>query len=244
MGASSQSARAVLQAGGRGERLRAGPDSPPDSPPKPLTPVGGVPMVERLLRQFVACGFRHVTVVTGHQAERVERHLDDLSDLPEDLQLEFLRETAVRGNCGALADLPRDGRTVVMAFADLVTDLDFGELLELHGRRGCDLTLASHHESHRVRLGELVVDEHRVLDYREKPLKEFLICSGICALEPRVLELIPGGGAVGLSDVARAAIRAGLSVTHWTHGSFWIDVNSPQELDEACAAVAPIEGRS
>ena len=51
--------RVLLQAGGRGERLR--PDT--DTVPKPLLPVGGVPMVERLFRQLLLAGAADFTVV-------------------------------------------------------------------------------------------------------------------------------------------------------------------------------------
>src|SRR5262245_55701462 len=157
--------RAALQAGGRGDRIGAAERGLP----KPLLEVGGVPMVERLLRQMILAGVRSVTVVTGWQGTRVEEHLSDLRDLPDDLDMSFIRETRPRGNVGALRDLPRDGKDILLSFADLVTDLDFAALVKRHRTSGADITLTSHYESHKLQLGELEVDGPAVTGYREKP---------------------------------------------------------------------------
>ena len=60
---------ALIVAAGYGSRLRA------VSPSKPLTPINGVPLIERVLRAAIDGGVSEVTVVTGHEAERLERHL-------------------------------------------------------------------------------------------------------------------------------------------------------------------------
>jgi mannose-1-phosphate guanylyltransferase len=219
----------VLQAGGRGSRMEAAGCAEP----KPLCRVRGVPMVERLLRAMVRSGIRRVSVLTGFKGDLVERHLHGLADLPGDLRLECIRETRPRGNVGGLSDVDVQGERVLFSFADLVTDLDFTTLVDLHRRRGCDVTLASHHESIRMRLGELEVDRAEVLAYREKPEKRFLICSGIAVLERSVVECIDPDRPVGMSDLVTVAIARGHMVTHWEHGARWMDVNTPEELDQA-----------
>ncbi|MDE2404322.1 MAG: NTP transferase domain-containing protein [Sphingomonadales bacterium] len=64
---------ALIIAAGYGNRLAA------LSPSKPLTPVAGVPLIELGVRQAKAAGVQRVVVVTGHEAERVEAFLRDLS---------------------------------------------------------------------------------------------------------------------------------------------------------------------
>ena len=223
--------RAVLQAGGRGQRM----GDLTDDTPKPLLPVAGVPMAERLLRQLTGAGVRDVTVITGWLGERIEAHLRGLDGLPDDLRLTFFHETTPLGNAGALQHVaPGDG-PVLLTFADLVTDLDRRALVALHRERACDVTLTSHTEGIRLRLGELLVDGDRVHGYLEKPWKDFLICSGIGVFEPRAIDLLAPDRPTGLSELIVTAIEAGLSVTHWKHGAFWMDVNSPAALAEASA---------
>ena len=220
----------VLQAGGRGDRMAS-------AVPKPLLRVGGMPMAERLLRQFVASGGRRATVITGWKAEEVEAHFRSLTDLPSGLRLDFLREDRPRGNAGALAAFANRDRPVLLCFADLVTNLDFAVLAAVHSERGCDITLCSHFESHRVRLGELATQGIEVIAYLEKPVKQFLICSGIALFEPQALAHADAEAPAGLADVVTGALAAGLTVTHWLHGADWMDVNSPAEIAEAEAMI-------
>jgi NDP-sugar pyrophosphorylase family protein len=223
------SVHAVVQAGGRGERLRP----LTDTTPKPLLPVAGVPMIERLVRQLGTCGVPTVTVVTAWLGDLVEAHLRPLADIPE---LSFVREQTPLGTLGALGLVtPRADRTLFL-FADLVTDLDFRQLLAVHLERSADLTLASHREGHRLRLGEIESDGDRVTGYSEKPEKLYTICSGIAMLESGLTPLVDGPA--GFPDLVNSAVRAGHTVTHWEHGAFWLDVNSPAALADASEEVA------
>ena len=223
------SIHAVVQAGGRGERLRP----LTDATPKPLLPVAGVPMIERLVRQLGDSGVTSVTVVTGWLGDRVEAHLRTLEDVPE---LSFHRELSPLGTLGALGLVAARAERTLFLFADLVTDLDFRRMFAVHVERGADLTLASHREGHRLRLGEIESDGDRVTGYREKPEKLYTICSGIAMMEPRVTRLVQGPA--GFPDLVNAAVEGGLLVTHWDHGAFWLDVNSPEALADASGQLA------
>ena len=62
----------LIIAAGHGSRLRA------VSPSKPLTPVAGVPLIERVIRAAAAGGATRFVVATGHEAERLEAFLATL----------------------------------------------------------------------------------------------------------------------------------------------------------------------
>ena len=233
--------RVVIQAGGRGERLR------PLTlmTPKPLLQIDGVPMVERLVRQLADAGLRHFTVLTAWLGEQVEDFLRGLPGLPHDVDISFSREEWGLGTIGGLSRLrPWDG-TVVLMFGDLVTRLDFGRLLEVHARSGAGVTLASHVERHKVRLGEIVTEGEEVVGYREKPEKEFLICSGIAAFEPFAVDLLAElPMPLGLGDLVNAAVAHGHRVVHWRHDALWFDVNDVGEMERASAALRATAARA
>src|SRR4051794_31809295 len=83
-----QYVRVVLQAGGRGERLRP----LTLETPKPLLPVAGVPMVERLVRQFAEAGVRRFTILTAWLGEQVQVYLRAITGLPDHVTLDFSSE--------------------------------------------------------------------------------------------------------------------------------------------------------
>lgn len=60
---------AILLAAGQGSRLRD------TAPSKPLCPVAGVPLIDRALASLAEAGIARAVVVTGYQAETIERHL-------------------------------------------------------------------------------------------------------------------------------------------------------------------------
>lgn len=227
---------ALVQAGGQGERIRA----VAGALPKPLMNLGAMPILERLLRRIVDCGIRRVSVVVGVRGDAVAQHVKELKrDLPSGVQISVEHEALPAGNAGALGMVDFANRSVLLCFADLVTRFDFARFAEIHRERGCDVTLASHLEGHQLSLGELVTSGRRVREYREKPLKQFLICSGIALFEPRVIEVARGlPRPFGLVDIVNGAISAGCEVTHWEHGSYWIDVNTPELLERARKDIA------
>ena len=65
--------QAVIIAGGRGERLRPFTDSAP----KPLFPVGGIPFIDRLLKQISSFGIEDVVILLGYRADQV---IDEVGD--------------------------------------------------------------------------------------------------------------------------------------------------------------------
>jgi choline kinase len=64
---------AVVMAAGEGRRMRP----LTERWPKPILPIGGVPVVATLLRDLAGAGIAEATVVTGHLAEQVEELLGD-----------------------------------------------------------------------------------------------------------------------------------------------------------------------
>ena len=129
--------RAVIQAGGKGTRLYPATANLP----KPLLRVGGVPLLERLLRQLLDTGIRDVTIITGWLGEQVQAHIEGLRDLPKDAAIQFFQEPRQLGNIGGLALAARKPEPILFLFGDLLTDLDFNQLISLHRQTGGDITL-------------------------------------------------------------------------------------------------------
>lgn len=222
---------AVVQAGAPAERIRGSGEELPG----PLLAVGGVPVVERLVSQLVDAGVRRMTVVIGPDGAGVRARITRLlATLAAPVHLEFHEETRPLGNAGALAEIDTGGDDVLWCFADLVTDLDFRQLAQIHAERCCNVTLTSHYELHQLALGELVVQGEQVFGYREKPRRQFLMCSGIGVFDARAMAVARAlPRPYGLSNLVMAAIEAGCRVTHWLHESYWIGVNTPELLDRA-----------
>jgi NDP-mannose synthase len=220
-------AHVVLQAGGRGARLRPATDSVP----KPLLPAAGTPLIERLFRQLQNAGFHRFTVIVGWLGDVVEEHMRSLVDSRGDIVIDFIREHEPMGNVGALHALCPTREPTLLVFCDLFTEMDFAALVGFHLSSDTDLTLASHTITRQIEYGQLICDGERVRNYLEKPRQTFTVGSGVAVLGACVLQrlkrLTPP---VGICDLVAASIEDGLTVVHWPHQSHWLDVNSLEEL--------------
>jgi NDP-sugar pyrophosphorylase family protein len=232
MGIAASLMHAVVQAGGRGQRIR----SITGTAAKAMLRVGEEPMIACLIRQIVSSGVRSITVVIPSGSGEFRDFLHQFACGLRGVQLDLLEEREPLGNAGALGAIQCGGSPVLFCFGDLVTELAFDRMTAVHHERHCDITLASHYQYHQLSLGELITEGERVCGYVEKPRKHFLICSGIAIFEPRVLEVarqLPPP--FGLVDLVNASLQAGCSVTHWLHEAYWIDVNTPELLEQARA---------
>lgn len=225
---------AVIMAGGRGTRMAADGVAHP----KPLVPVAGESLMARSLLPLPRAGVRRaVLVVPAHTPAVVDyarRHRAAWADRLG-LALTVQVETEPRGNIGA-ADVATSPHALVL-FADNLTDLDLGAVIADHLRHEADLTLATHLHRTPIPFGAVDADGDRVTDYREKPVLETRVCSGIYVLGPRALAAIPPDRPIGASALVRACLDAGQHVRQHPHAARWVDVNDADALARAEALI-------
>src|SRR5438094_583587 len=138
---------AVILAGGKGTRLR------PYTTvfPKPLMPVGDLPILEVVIRQLRAAGCSGVTLAVGHLAELLMAFFGDGGRWG--LPIDYVREEQPLGTVGALALLPPFEAPFLLMNGDVLTTLDYRTLLERHRQAGAIATIAMHERAVQIDLG-------------------------------------------------------------------------------------------
>jgi NDP-sugar pyrophosphorylase family protein len=131
------SKRAVILAGGLGTRLR------PYTVvlPKPLMPVGDRPVLDIVVRQLRARGFEAITIATGYLAELIEAFFRDGGDY--DIPIDYFREHEPLGTVGALGLIDGLDEDFLVMNGDILTDLDYAQLLADHVRSDAIATIAT-----------------------------------------------------------------------------------------------------
>jgi NDP-sugar pyrophosphorylase family protein len=217
---------ALVMAGGAGSRMaRTTP-----LVPKPLVTVGGEPLILLTIRRLLAVGIDDIRVAVHHRGQEIIHELRRRRDLPQE-RIGFIVEEDPLGTIGALAELRGVDSDVLVQNGDLLSGIDLGALLRHHRDGAADLTVATHLEHHRLRLGEVVTDgDGTVLDYLEKPVKQFRISSGTNVIGPRCLELCPPCVFTPFPEFVREAVRRGRRVVEFHHDKPWIDVNDGADL--------------
>jgi dTDP-glucose pyrophosphorylase len=219
---------AVIMAGGRGVRLRP----MTDDLPKPMLPVAGRPIIERLVHHLVGFGLKRIFVSVNYMGDVIEDHLGDGSRFGA--RIEYLREDDALGTAGALGLLPQSPtEPILLLNGDLVTSADLGGLLDAHVARGHRATIGTRRYLHTVPFGCIERDGDRVTALHEKPTLEREVNSGIYALDPAVVARVEPGRRVDTPDLIADLLAAGEPVGAFEIEDEWIDVGQREQLAAA-----------
>ena len=224
--------RVVILAGGEGTRLR------PYTTvfPKPLMPIGDRPVLDIVVRQLKAHGFYRVTVATGYLAELIEAFFRDGEAYG--IPIDYYREREPLGTVGALALI--DGlaeQDILVMNGDVLTDIDYRELLERHSASDAAATIATKVRHIQISLGVLRFDDDgdptRLTGYDEKPAIDFTASMGVYCFAPRALAYIRPGERLDFPDLILRLIAAGEVVRAWPSSNYWLDIGRPGDYEQA-----------
>lgn len=215
--------RLFIPAAGFGERLR-----PITSLiPKPLLPVLGRPVIERIIERAGALCFEEVGVNAHHMRGEIERWA---RTSPFSASVRVFTEERILGTGGALknAETFLSECTFMVHNADVVTDLDLRGLVAHHLSCGNVATLAVHDH---VDYNSLCIDRHGFLvsvSARGAQAGERVLAfTGVAVYAPEFLDCLPHGES-SVVDAWLRAVGAGLKVgTFDVSGSSWTDIGTP-----------------
>jgi NDP-sugar pyrophosphorylase family protein len=234
--------RAVILAGGQGTRLR------PYTTvlPKPLMPIGDRPVLDIIVRQLKAHGFERITVATGHLAELIEVFFRDGEAYG--IPIDYYREQDPLGTVGALALIEGlDGDDVLVMNGDVLTDIDYGALLERHRGSDAAATIATKERHVQISLGVLrFADEQdptRLTGYDEKPAIDYTASMGVYCFAPRALSHIVPGERIDFPDLVLRLIAAGETVRAWPSPDYWLDIGRHEDYEQAQEEFERLRGR-
>lgn len=216
---------AVILAGGKGTRL-----APFTAVfPKPLVPVGEYPIIELLVRQLAAAGFKELIFSVGHLAQLIEAYFLHHPLRRSGVSIEYVREDRPMGTAGSLAlidDLPDH---FLALNGDILTNLDFSRLYESHIASGAALTVAMRKKPVKLQLGVIQHEGTRIVGYLEKPTYEYDVSMGAYAYSRRALARMPAGERFDFPDLVLALIAAGDDVASFPSEDDWLDIGNADD---------------
>jgi NDP-sugar pyrophosphorylase family protein len=222
--------RTIMLAGGKGVRLHPFTANFP----KPLVPLGDVPIIEVLMKQLVSFGITDITLTLGHLAELMKAYFHHRQEFTRQLELRYVEEAEPLGTAGSLAFVRGLDDTFLVMNGDLLTDLNFDELVAFHREQGATLTIAAHKRHVKIDLGVLEIgDDLRITGYREKPETTYHVSMGIYAYEPRVLRFIESGKYLDFPDLVLRLMAAGEKVCAFPCDCLWLDIGRPDDYAKA-----------
>jgi NDP-mannose synthase len=232
--------RAVVLAGGLGSRLR------PYTTviPKPLMPLGDRPILEILLRRLAAQGFERVDLCVGYLAHLIQAYFGDGASFG--IPISYHVERDPLGTIGALALVPgvAPSEPILVMNGDILTDMDFGHVVDRHLDRGADATICVTRRTVDVDFGVIdITPDGRLGAYREKPSTEIHVSIGVNVVQGSAIANIAPGERVDAPTFMQRLSDAGGHVACHEFAGFWLDLGRIDDYVTANELVEAEPGR-
>lgn len=218
----------VIMAGGLGTRLK----ELTQQTPKPMLTVGSKPILETILLDFASQGFRKFYMAVNYKAEQIESHFGDGSKFG--VEICYMREQKRMGTAGGLSLLP-EMPTVpfIVTNADLLTNQDFGALVDGHVEAGADATMAVRNYEMQVPFGVIKENNGLIEAIVEKPVHRFTVSAGIYVLSPSVLRLIPKDSFFDMPSLFEGILKSGMQARSHSIDGYWLDIGRLDDYKQA-----------
>ncbi len=220
---------AVIMAGGKGERLGV----LTKNTPKPMLLLSGKPVLEHIIDRMRLAGIKQFIFCVNYLSEQIENYFGDGSK--KDCTIDYVHEHKPLGTAGALGLIQKNiTSSVLVSNADLMTDVDFRNLVETHTKNGSDATVCVRQYVHQIPFGALTVDSlGQVLDIKEKPEIVSNVNAGIYMFKPHIFENIEKDSYLDMPDLLKKIIAENLKVNAYHLFENWIDVGCLEDFKRA-----------
>src|SRR3989454_10468507 len=226
----------VILAGGKGTRLMPYTTALP----KPLMPVGEYPILDILLRQLSAQGFRRVTLAVGHLAGLIQAYFKEGQDWGVDL--DYAYETTPLGTAGPIAKLPRHERALLVLNGDLLTSLDFAKIVRFHYENRAVATIGTKHRTETVHFGVVETSSNgQITQFKEKPNLDYQVSMGIYVFSAAVREYIPRSQKFDFPDLVQRLLANNQRVMAYESDAYWMDIGRPDDYQKANEEFSDLE---
>ena len=222
---------AIILAGGRGVRLRPYTTCLP----KPLMPIGDeFSILEIVLTQLAQRGFDSATLAIGYLGNLIRSYVGDGSRWG--LRIDYATEDMPLGTIGpVLQILDRLPEQFLVMNGDVLTDLDYADVLRHHLRGSAPLTVATYQREVKIDFGVLATEEGRVTEFTEKPTLTYRVSMGVYGMSKSTLAAYPAGLPLGFDELILDLLATNQAPSEYRFDGYWLDIGRPDDYDRANA---------
>lgn len=217
----------VIMAGGIGTRLY------PYTKilPKPLIPIGDIPITELIMDRFRSQGCRDFYMIVNHKKNMIKAYYNEVE---KDYRINYIDEDVPLGTGGGVGLLKgRIDRTFILTNCDTLIDQDYTKIVREHCEKQNMVTMVCSLKDFDIPYG--VVDigaDGEISAMREKPHYSFFTNTGTYIVEPQVIDIIAPNKSVGFPSIIQTIKDDGGKVGVYPIGKAgWMDMGQLEELD-------------
>lgn len=197
----------VIMAGGKGTRLY------PYTKilPKPLIPIGDIPILERIINRFCEYGASEYYMTVNYKKGMIKAHF---AEIQPDYSIEYVEEDRPLGTGGSIKlinkqfDVP-----IIVTNCDILIQADYEDIYRYHNESGNMMTVVAALKNIEVPYGVLRTGEQGIITaMEEKPKISYFVNTGMYIVNPEALQKIPDDTFFHMTDLADVLMKEGLQV--------------------------------
>lgn len=217
----------VIMAGGKGTRLY------PFTKvfPKPLIPIGDVPIVERIINRFRDYGCSKFYLTVNYKKNMIKAYFNELQ---KDYSVNYIEEDKPLGTGGSLHLLKdKIKNTFFVSNCDILIDGNYSDMLKYHKENNNKITMITSLKHYTIPYGVIKLSENGTINnILEKPEYDFLVNTGMYILQPETLYDIPENEFYHITDLINYYIEKGEKIgTYPVSEKSWLDMGQFKEME-------------
>lgn len=218
----------VINAGGRGTRL----DPFTKVLPKPLIPVGELPIIELIMKEYQSYCCNDFRIIVNYKKELMKAYFYDSENY---YNITWYDEEKPLGTGGGLSLLRGMlDSTFFFTSCDALLTANYESMIKFHQEQGNAITMICAYKKIYIPYGVVEVGEQGAIkSMKEKPLMSFLTNTGIYIVEPDVIEDIKDDEVIGFPEIVEREKQKGRKVAVFpVPENDWMDMGQLPELEK------------
>lgn len=217
----------VMMAGGMGTRLY------PYTKilPKPLIPVGEIPIAERIINKYVEYGCRDFYLIVNHKRNMIKAYFNEIE---KNYNVYYIDEEKPLGTGGGLSLLKgRINNSFVLTNCDILINEDFVKIYKFHKKQKNVITMICSLKNFKIPYGIVEIGEvGEIKTMREKPELSFFTNTGCYIVEPEVIDGVNDNEPINFPEIIEKQKNIGKKVSVYPIGEkAWLDMGQMDELE-------------
>lgn len=225
--------KAVILAGGKGEKLRPYTYELP----KPLLPIKGRPILEYLIESLREADIRDITICIGYLGDKIKDYFSDGKKLG--VKIHYSKEDRSLGTGGAIKNVSSfvKNQSFLVLHGDILIGLGLKDLINFHKEQETVGTAVLTSIKDPSLFGQLKLHGTKVVSFylRTKKGKEksHLVNAGVYVFNSDIFRFFPKSKNVFmLEDVLKDVIEKS-ELSGFVFEDQWFDVGTPKNYEEA-----------
>lgn len=220
--------KVVLMAGGLGSRLK----DISSEIPKPMLNIGGKPILETIINQFVNSGYKNFYISVNHMSEKIINYFENGKKF--DAKIEYLIENKRMGTAGCLSLIDENiNEPFFIMNGDILTNVNFDDMLQDHLNNKNEITIATIRRENNIAYGVIEHDGTRVVNIVEKPIYEYIVSAGLYIINPDLIEEIPKDQYYDITSLFDKLLQENRKIGIYDINDYWLDIGQPEDFYKA-----------